>query len=110
MLVVKAGCVACGDTARLHHQTPGPTMMNFHDQNRYCHAERSEASRCPSRQTLRCAQGDNALPISVGKIHNGEGGCQAPKRRSTSQLSLVPNSIASTGSRSLPASIVCKKS
>ncbi len=23
-----------------------------------CHAERSEASRCPARQTLRCAQGD----------------------------------------------------
>jgi mycofactocin system glycosyltransferase len=44
-------------------------IMNFYDQNRYCHAERSEASRCPSRQTLRCAQGDNALPISVGKIH-----------------------------------------
>jgi hypothetical protein len=26
----------------------------------HCHAERSEASRRPSRQTLRCAQGDSA--------------------------------------------------
>ncbi len=27
----------------------------------YCHAERSEASLCPSRETLRCAQGDNQM-------------------------------------------------
>ena len=30
---------------------------------------RSQASACPSRQTLRFAQGDNTLPILVGKIH-----------------------------------------
>jgi hypothetical protein len=28
-----------------------------------CHAERSEASRRPSRQTLRCAQGDKKGPF-----------------------------------------------
>jgi len=33
-------------------------IMNFHEQSRSCHAERSEASRCPSRETLRFAQGD----------------------------------------------------
>ncbi len=33
-------------------------MMKFNTQNRDCHAERSEASLCPSSQTLRCTQGD----------------------------------------------------
>jgi hypothetical protein len=41
--------------------------MNVNDQSRYCHAERSEASLCPSRETLRCAQGDKILPILLGK-------------------------------------------
>jgi hypothetical protein len=36
---------------------------------RYCHAERSEASRCPSRQTLRCAQHDKIFPILLVKNH-----------------------------------------
>jgi len=27
--------------------------MNFNDQSRHCHAERSEASLCPERETLR---------------------------------------------------------
>jgi len=31
---------------------PSP-IMNINDQSRSCHAERSEASRCPSRQILR---------------------------------------------------------
>jgi len=52
-------------------------MMNFNDQSWHCHAERSEASRCPSRETLRGvyprakrrAQGDNPLPILIVKIH-----------------------------------------
>jgi pyruvate/2-oxoglutarate dehydrogenase complex dihydrolipoamide acyltransferase (E2) component len=44
-------------------------MMIFTDQSRYCHAERSEASVCPSRETLRSAQGDNTFPILVGKNH-----------------------------------------
>jgi len=44
--------------------------MNVNDQSRYCHAERSEASRCPSRQTLRFAQGDKTLPMLVVKNHN----------------------------------------
>ena len=39
------------------------------DQSRYCHAERSEASLCPSRETLRSAQGDKPSPILVVKIH-----------------------------------------
>src|SRR3989442_303128 len=43
--------------------------MNFHDQNRSCHAEGSEASLCPSRQTLRCAQGDNTFPILIVELH-----------------------------------------
>ena len=48
---------------------PG-AMMNFNDQNRICHAERSEASLCPSRETLRFAQGDNTFPILLVKVHN----------------------------------------
>jgi hypothetical protein len=52
-------------------------MMNFHDQSRYCHPERSEGSVRPSRQTLRgvytersaCAQGDKILPVSLVKNH-----------------------------------------
>jgi hypothetical protein len=36
---------------------------------RYCHAERSEASLCPSRETLRCAQGDKIFPILAVKNH-----------------------------------------
>ncbi len=52
-------------------------ILNFNDQSRYCHAERSEASRCPSNQTLRgvyperseWAQGDKIFPILVGKNH-----------------------------------------
>jgi len=36
---------------------------------RHCHAERSEASRCPSRETLRFAQGDNTLLILIVKLH-----------------------------------------
>src|SRR3989442_15599253 len=43
--------------------------MNFHDQSRSCHAERSEASLCPSRETLRCAQGDNTRPMLLVKVH-----------------------------------------
>jgi hypothetical protein len=51
--------------------------MKFHDQSRYCHAERSEASLCPSSETLRGvyperserAQGDKPFPILVGKKH-----------------------------------------
>jgi heptosyltransferase III len=34
---------------------PSP-IMNFNDQGRSCHAERSEASRCPSSETLRFAE------------------------------------------------------
>jgi hypothetical protein len=52
--------------------------MIFTNQNRDCHAERvsqsperseGEASLYPSRETLRCAQGDKALPILVVKLH-----------------------------------------
>src|SRR5260221_8477898 len=75
--------------------SPG-AIMSFNDQNRACHAERSEASPYPSSQTLRFAQGDThccysiyclfqsissqtlrfaqgdtpVLPILVGKTHN----------------------------------------
>ena len=44
--------------------------MNFNDQSRSCHAERSEASLCPSRETLRCAQGDKTLPVLLVKVHH----------------------------------------
>jgi hypothetical protein len=47
-----------------------PSMMEFNDQSRHCHAERSEASRGPSRQTLRCAQGDKTVPILMVKLHD----------------------------------------
>jgi hypothetical protein len=45
-------------------------IMNFNGQNRHCHAERSEASLCRLRETLRFAQGDKLFPILVVKIHN----------------------------------------
>ena len=58
----------------------------LNDHNRYCHAERSEASLCPSRETLRgvytersaCAQGDKLLPVLVGKIIIGDAGIHGP--------------------------------
>jgi hypothetical protein len=54
------------------------SIMKFNDQSRHCHAEPfaslkgklREASRCPSRETLRFAQGDNPLPILIFKLHN----------------------------------------
>ncbi len=45
-------------------------MMNFNIQGRYCHASPREAPLCPSRETLRFAQGDKPLPMLLGKIHN----------------------------------------
>src|SRR5260370_38606472 len=50
--------------------------MKCNTQNRECHAERSEASLCPSSQTLplrklrasaHCAQGDTTWPILIVK-------------------------------------------
>jgi hypothetical protein len=46
-----------GDSLAQDTSHPG-AMMKFTNQNRDCHAERSEASLCPSRETLRFAQGD----------------------------------------------------
>jgi hypothetical protein len=43
--------------------------MKYNDQNGSCHAERSEASRDPSSQTLRCAQHDMKVPILMLKLH-----------------------------------------
>jgi len=37
--------------------------MNFTIQGRSCHAERNEASVCPSRKTLSAAKGDNTVPM-----------------------------------------------
>jgi len=53
-------------------------MMDFDDQSRYCHPEPMrfaqgklrEGSVRPSRQTLRCAQGDKILPVLLVKIHH----------------------------------------
>ncbi len=47
----------------------GP-IMNFNDQDRYCHPERSEGSRPLACEILRCAQDDKILPISVVHVHN----------------------------------------
>src|SRR5260370_12114925 len=47
--------------------------MKCNTQNRECHAERSEASLCPSRETLRCAQGDKSFPILLIKFHHRGG-------------------------------------
>src|SRR6266852_2748982 len=60
-----------------------PPIMNFNEQNRSCHAERSEASLCSLRQTLRCAQGDNTLPILIVKTH------YQPKIPSTHPLNML---------------------
>jgi len=38
-------------------------MMKINDQSRSCHAERSEASGCPAREMLRCAQHDKRPAI-----------------------------------------------
>jgi hypothetical protein len=48
-----------------------PFMMKFTNQNRSCHAERSEGEASPrlSRETLRCAQGDTTLPTVGVKVH-----------------------------------------
>jgi len=46
-------------------------MMIFNDQDRHCHPERSEGSRCRANQILRCAQDDNLLPVLVVKNHYG---------------------------------------
>jgi len=43
--------------------------MIFNIQGRSCHAERSEASVCPSRETLSEAKGDNTGPMLVVKVH-----------------------------------------
>jgi|GEM_PF-6881583 len=37
--------------------------MKTNDQSQYCHAERSEASGCPSREILHCAQDDKRPAI-----------------------------------------------
>src|SRR6266566_6160724 len=50
-------------------------IMIFNNQNRSCHAERSEASRGPSRQTLRFAQGDKSFLILLVKTHHHALGC-----------------------------------
>src|SRR5260370_1637411 len=47
--------------------------MKCNTQNRECHAERSEASLCASRETLRCAQGDKSFPILLIKFHHRGG-------------------------------------
>ena len=50
---------------------PAPPMMKFNDQSRSCHAEPMrcaqgklrEASGCPAREILRCAQDDKRPAI-----------------------------------------------
>ena len=57
-----------------HSSRPAP-IMNFHDQSRSCHPERSEGSVRPSRQTLRSAQGDQLLPVLLVKNHYRQQSC-----------------------------------
>ncbi|HEV2582458.1 MAG TPA: hypothetical protein VGT44_16495 [Ktedonobacteraceae bacterium] len=45
-------------------------MRSFHDHNRSGQAERSEASRCPSSQTLSAAKGGKRFPILVVNVHD----------------------------------------
>jgi len=82
-----------------------PGIMNFHDQDRDCHAERSEASRRPSGETLRGvypraklvlnevngrrAQGDTLLPTLNVKNHDRG----ATTRRVEHSASLLPGDI-----------------
>src|SRR5713226_3373606 len=40
------------------------SLEGYNSKVQPCHPERSEGSRCPSRQTLRCAQ---SLPLSEAK-------------------------------------------
>ncbi len=68
---------------------PQGAMKNFTLQGRSCHAERSEASVCPSRETLRFAQGDNTVPMLGVKVHNG-----AP-----TPLNLTPKGARKQGAR-----------
>ena len=51
---------------RQHHQT-----VRQEEAGPYCHAERSEASRHPSRETLRFAQGDNQANINPSIVGAG---------------------------------------
>jgi hypothetical protein len=48
----------------------GTAMLNFNIQGRSCHAERSEASLGPSKETLRFAQHDNTVPMLGVKVHH----------------------------------------
>src|SRR5260221_3654385 len=81
--------------------------MKCNDQNRSCHAERvsrspepfaslkgklreGEASFGPSRQTLRCAQGDKSFPILLVKFH------YRPVRRPGPCTNAVPEAYDST--------------
>ncbi len=65
--------------------------MNFNDQDRNRHAERSEASLGPSRETLRFAQGDNTFPILLVKVHyRARGGAVGPH----AQVGRAPNRAA----------------
>ncbi len=70
--------ITSADPALITEITEFPTIMNFNDQGRSCHAEHirfaqcklREAPGCPSSETLRFAQGDNTFPMVVGKNHN----------------------------------------
>jgi hypothetical protein len=47
----------------------GPLCKN-RTRTQPCHAERSEASRGPSSQTLRCAQGDSKREQQRDRLHH----------------------------------------
>src|SRR6266851_2785193 len=60
--------------ARITTSRPSP-MMKFTTHNRSCHAERSEASRCLSRQPLRGVYTEraNVLRVTACDCSNGQG-------------------------------------
>ena len=65
---------ACISTSRT------PPIMQFNDQSRYCHPERSEGSLCPSRETFRSAQDDKTFPILLVKNHYRPPNRHQPKK------------------------------
>ncbi len=68
--VVSGDCCIFHTETTVYAEVCRDAIMNFNDQSRCCHAERSEASLGLSNETLRCAQGDNTFPIWFVKLHD----------------------------------------
>jgi len=67
-------CQVCGPHVSLLDWATGGgmgVMKNGNDQSRYCHAERSEASLCPSREMLSEAKHDNPITTAAQLLAAG---------------------------------------